>query len=201
MLQVKSGRLAVESGVDNALAYFLSPGGSWFWLMAGLSLTASLLAFYANSPPLLYVRYVFGAFFVLFLPGYALVEALYPRGGDLSPLERLALSIGLSLAVVPLVGLVLNFTPFGIRLAPVVISLAALTTALSLYATYRRFKAEASEQYAGRDRPLFNSHWCGRYCPGVFTAEFNSPSCRWPFNYSCGLVDVGGASREGAGVN
>ncbi|WP_258871916.1 DUF1616 domain-containing protein [Pyrobaculum aerophilum] len=143
ILQVKSGRLAVESGVDNALAYFLSPGGSWFWLMAGLSLTASLLAFYANSPPLLYVRYVFGAFFVLFLPGYALVEALYPRGGDLSPLERLALSIGLSLAVVPLVGLVLNFTPFGIRLAPVVISLAALTTALSLYATYRRFKAEA----------------------------------------------------------
>ncbi|MCX8137756.1 DUF1616 domain-containing protein [Pyrobaculum aerophilum] len=142
MLQVKSGRLAVESGADNALAYLLGPGGAWFWLVAALSLAASLLAFYANSPPLLYLRYVLGAFFVLFLPGYVLVEALYPRGGSLSPLERLALSIGLSLALVPLVGLVLNFTPFGIRLAPVVVSLAALTIALSLYATYRRFKAE-----------------------------------------------------------
>lgn len=41
---------------------------------------------------------------LLFMPGYALVESLYPRGGDeLSPLERLALSIGLSLAVVPLI--------------------------------------------------------------------------------------------------
>ncbi|MGC9119326.1 MAG: DUF1616 domain-containing protein, partial [Thermoproteus sp.] len=70
-------------------------------------------------------------------------EALYPRGDELSPLERLALSIGLSLAVVPLIGLLLNYTPFGIRLGPIVASLAAFTTAAVIYATYRKYRIES----------------------------------------------------------
>jgi uncharacterized membrane protein len=62
---------------------------------------------------------------VLFLPGYLATSALFPRTGDLSGPERLALSLGLSLAIVPLVGLALNFTPWGIRLEPIVVSLDA----------------------------------------------------------------------------
>ncbi|MCJ7511164.1 MAG: DUF1616 domain-containing protein [Dehalococcoidia bacterium] len=56
--------------------------------------------------------------FVLFLPGYVLLAALYPRKDDLDPVERLALSLGLSIAVVPLIGLGLNYSPWGIRLNP-----------------------------------------------------------------------------------
>ncbi len=143
MLKVKRGELAVETGADSALAYFLSPGGAWLWLLLGLTAAATALALYAAEPPLLYLRYVFGIFYVLFLPGYVLVEALYPKGDELTPLERLALSLGLSLALVPLVGLILNYTPFGIRLGPVVASLAALTAGLAIYATYRKYRAEA----------------------------------------------------------
>ena len=40
---------------------------------------------------------------MLFLPGYALIEALYPKR-ELDELTRFALSIGLSLALVPLTG-------------------------------------------------------------------------------------------------
>jgi Predicted membrane protein len=72
------------------------------------------------------------------MPGYSIVEALYPRGDELAPLERLALSIGLSLAVVPLVGLILNYTPWGIRLIPIVISNTALTIALLTVAALRK---------------------------------------------------------------
>lgn len=143
MLKVKRGELAVESGADNALAYVLGPGGAWLWLVLALTAAAFTLALYATEPPLLYLRYVVGILYVLFLPGYVLIEALYPKGDELTPLERLALSIGLSLALVPLVGLILNYTPFGIRLGPVVASLAALTTALAIYATYRKYRSEA----------------------------------------------------------
>jgi len=83
--------------------------------------------------------YFLGTLYVLFLPGYVIVEALYPRERDLKPLERVALSIGLSLAVVPLVGLVLNYTPWGIRLWPVVISLATLTIGVAVVAVKRKF--------------------------------------------------------------
>src|SRR5207245_4585088 len=48
---------------------------------------------------------------VLFAPGYVLVAALFPRDVEIDWIERIALSFGLSIAVVPLLGLFLNFTP------------------------------------------------------------------------------------------
>ena len=69
----------------------------------------------------------------------SLIEALYPVESELSPLERVALSIGLSLALVPLVGLVLNYTPWGIRLTPILISLTILTVGLLAVASYRKY--------------------------------------------------------------
>ncbi|MGB3943467.1 MAG: DUF1616 domain-containing protein, partial [Methanothrix sp.] len=62
----------------------------------------------------LWVRVPVGLVMVLFLPGYALIAALFPRDDDLDGIERVALSFGLSIAVVPLIGLGLNYTPWGI---------------------------------------------------------------------------------------
>jgi uncharacterized membrane protein len=104
--------------------------------------TAVLLALTITTiylMPAAFLRYVLGSLFVLFLPGYSLVEALYPKREELSSLERLALSIGLSLALVPLVGLILNYTPWGIRLDPIVTSLSLLTISLMLLASYRKY--------------------------------------------------------------
>jgi uncharacterized membrane protein len=82
-----------------------------FWITLFLLSSTLLSMYFSSSSLVLYLRYVLGSLFVLFFPGYSLIEALYPREEELSPLERLALSIGLSLALVPLVGLVLNYTP------------------------------------------------------------------------------------------
>ena len=109
--------------------YMFSPSSYWYWL-AVLSTVLSLALISVSSGVALYLRYVFGGLLVLFLPGYSLVELLYAKRKELDDLTRLALSIGLSLAIVPLVGLVLNYTPFGIRLLPVAFSLAGLTLLL-----------------------------------------------------------------------
>jgi len=119
-----------------------------FWernLPLYLSLTVSLgtlLLVYAlpDDFPLVVFRWVLGSVFVLFIPGYVAVEALFPKGRELDGLERLALSVGLSLALVPLVGLLLNYTPWGIRLDPIMISLTILTIGLALVAFARRFR-------------------------------------------------------------
>jgi uncharacterized membrane protein len=75
---------------------------------------------------------------VLFLPGYALIAMLFPEKTGLEGLERLALSIGLSVAVVPLIGLGLNFTSWGIKEVPLLISLSIFTLLLSGLAYARR---------------------------------------------------------------
>lgn len=83
-------------------------------------------------------RTVLGLLLVLFLPGYALIASLFPKRDDLDTIERLALSFGLSIAVTPLIGLALNYTPYGIRLDPILVSLTVFTLLLSLAAYLRR---------------------------------------------------------------
>jgi uncharacterized membrane protein len=74
---------------------------------------------------------------VLFVPGYVLVAALFPKNKEIDWIERIALSFGLSIAVVPLLGLLLNFTPFGIRFAPILATIAIFTGGVG-YVAYRQ---------------------------------------------------------------
>ena len=50
---------------------------------------------------------------ILFLPGYCLIAALLPKDSDIDLSERIALSFGLSITVVPLIVFGLNFTLMG----------------------------------------------------------------------------------------
>jgi hypothetical protein len=107
-------------------------------LVASLA-TVMVISLPLSIFPLVVLRWVLGSMFVLFIPGYLAVEALFPNRQELDGLERLALSVGLSLALIPLVGLLLNYTPWGIRLTPIVISLSLLTIGLAVTALYRHF--------------------------------------------------------------
>jgi hypothetical protein len=74
---------------------------------------------------------------VLVLPGYALISASFPRR-PLGITERLVFSLGLSLAVVILGGLLLNLTPFGLRASTWAVLLAGITLGASAVALVRR---------------------------------------------------------------
>ncbi len=117
--------------------------GDGLWLANILSwLLIIVIAVFPQNP----VRVVLGIPFVLFFPGYALMNALAPRKSALSGLERAALSFGLSIAMVVLVGLVLNYTPLGIRLEPILYSLAGVLLALSLVAWLRGRRIPADDR-------------------------------------------------------
>lgn len=83
--------------------------------------------------------------FVLFVPGYVLVAALFPgsltaQKPEIDWIERIALSFGLSIAVVPLLGLLLSTTPFGIRLVTIVVTIALFTVGVGTAAYWRRMR-------------------------------------------------------------
>ncbi len=120
--------------------YMFHLENAWFWTLTTLVALTVIVVFTVNATPLLYVRYVLGGIFILFLPGAMLVTALYPRGEDLGELERIALAIGLSLAIVPLVGLALNYTPWGITLSPTMVALAGLAEGMGVAALVRKFR-------------------------------------------------------------
>ncbi|MFB0556619.1 MAG: DUF1616 domain-containing protein [Dehalococcoidia bacterium] len=92
-------------------------------------------------------RIIFGLCLVLFFPGYTLLSALFPRKGNLSNIERVALSFGLSIAIVPLVGLILNYTPWGIRLYPILIAITIFIFAAAAIAWQRQRRLPSQERF------------------------------------------------------
>lgn len=114
----------------------------WFYGSLAMSLATVLIIYVVPSEfPFATLRWVFGSAFVLFIPGYVTVKALFTEERQLDSIERFALSIGLSLALVPLVGLLLNYTPWGIRLNPIAISLTLLTVGIAMIGVARRYGA------------------------------------------------------------
>lgn len=95
-----------------------------------------------------FIRTIFGLLFILFLPGYSLIAALFPKIRDLDGIERVALSFGLSIAVAPLIGLGLNYTPFGIRLTPILVSLSIFTISMLFIAFIRRRRIPEDDRFS-----------------------------------------------------
>ncbi|MDI6811385.1 MAG: DUF1616 domain-containing protein [archaeon] len=103
------------------------------------------------------IRIIIGLPLVLFLPGHSLIAVLFPRKDDLDGIERVALSFGLSIATVPLLGLALNYTPFGIRLTPILIVLSVFTISLAIGAYVRRSMIPGENRFSVDFGKLFEA--------------------------------------------
>ena len=123
--------------------YLKTTESTWYWIIIILAIATALTVFTIpeNSYPLIYIRYLLGAIFVLFLPGYSLIKLLFPEK-ELDNIERTALSMGMSLALVPITGLILNYTPWGIRTTPVTLSLLTLTIIFATAAIIREHQTK-----------------------------------------------------------
>jgi len=141
---VADGSLVVEEPVyevESSWDYLLTPALSvWFWTAMGATVLAvAAVLFTPDLFPLVIIRWLLGSILVLFLPGYALMQLLFPKASEMDSLERFALDIGLSLALVPLIGLILNYTPWGIRFIPVTTAISSFTIIFVVAAATRKY--------------------------------------------------------------
>ncbi|MCG8350584.1 MAG: DUF1616 domain-containing protein [Chloroflexales bacterium] len=90
------------------------------------------------------VRVFFALLMVLVLPGYAITAALFP-GRMIGAAERLLFSVGLSMVVAILGGLILNWMPAPIHASAWSILLAGTTITASIIAFIRRREIPPSE--------------------------------------------------------
>ncbi|OIB56944.1 DUF1616 domain-containing protein [Natrialba sp. SSL1] len=142
----------------------------WFLDLAVVIATTGALSiglFTAISGPL---RIALALPLVLFLPGYALVSALFPDKADetyqdfdeektglgnpllltrgLEPIERGILSVVFSVAIVPAITLFASATPRGVTLDPVLLGVALTTISLSLLAIGTRYRCPPEQRFA-----------------------------------------------------
>lgn len=131
---------------QSVLNYLQSPQATDVWIVLALALTAIVAALLIpeNLYPVVILRWILGSLFVLFLPGYAITAAVFPKR-ELDLTEKVAVGFGLSLAISPLVGLILNFTPWGITLTPILICLSLITGLSMLIGVYRKMRVLKEE--------------------------------------------------------
>ena len=136
-IELQEPSYKLESALDYLFTITIS---GWFWATMILAVSAILsVAFVPDAFPVNVIRWVLGSVFVLYLPGYTLIQFLFAEKKELDSLERFALSVGLSLAVVPLIGLILNYLPWGIRLEPITISLSLFVVSFAILAAARKY--------------------------------------------------------------
>lgn len=124
---------------------------------------------------------------ILFLPGYALVSALFPDkpnddyrsfdqektglgnplliSGGLEAIERSILSVIFSVALVPAITLFASVTPRGLTLEPVLFGLAVATIVLSLLAIGSRYRCPPDRRFVPAVSSIFPFFTRGRRSP------------------------------------
>lgn len=104
-----------------------------------------------------WLRVPLGFVFVFLLPGYALTAALFPRttvgpgrsfSFSVGGVERLVLSIGLSLAVVPLISITLTLLSFSIGVYSVIASLGLFIAVSLLIAAVRTYRSPLQDRFS-----------------------------------------------------
>jgi len=139
----------------NHRTYIFSMSAAWYWSTMIIAVVTLAMVFLVPNEayPAIYLRSILGALFTLFLPGYVLLRTLYPSNvpiqtsnGTLDAVERLVLSLGVNLALVPMVGLILNFTPYGLNSTLITGCLFALIAIFATVALFREHQQKATQK-------------------------------------------------------
>lgn len=121
--------------------------------------TVGAVAAVNGGPPPTGVRTALALPLVIAFPGYVILAVLFPEtsiddaaddGGHLATIdsvERAALSVAVSAAVVPLVAFGLNYTALGIALEPLSVAVGGLVVGLAFLGLSRRLARSPAERY------------------------------------------------------
>jgi uncharacterized membrane protein len=93
------------------------------------------------------IRIILGIVFLLIFPGYTMMAALFPNKNSVTGIGRAGLTPVLSFALIALAGLVLNYTPWGLKLVPLYIAMAIIILLASGIALWRRSSLPVAERF------------------------------------------------------
>lgn len=129
-----------EEGKITLIGEFVPKKVLWLWIVIGLTLVTNISVFMISEQSVLVpVRWVIGYLFCFFIPGFCSVKVLFPNK-ELDVIETVLLSVGLSLAILPIVGLLVNFVMGSIALPFILFSLSLLVLTLALTAYLKHGK-------------------------------------------------------------
>ena len=144
MLLQKQGKLRFVSSSSSPLSskrWLFSTETVWFWVITILAVvtTAVLLDVTEQSSSIYYMRPLLSSVLVLYVPGYSMTRALFTKT-ELDSIEKTSLSIVMSVSLVLAIAFIFNYTPWGVKLVPVTLSLLVVTLLSSIVGLVRDYR-------------------------------------------------------------
>ena len=123
----------------NRYEYLKSNNATWFWLTI-FYIISILVIIYINYNNYIYsnLRIILIIIYIIYIPGYSLTRLLFPMK-KINLLERIMLSMGCSLILTTILGLLLNYTFWGINIISITITHTIFTILLCILAIYREY--------------------------------------------------------------
>jgi hypothetical protein len=128
------------------IKYLFSIHSIKFWVICVFSILTTISVFIIDEKayPYIFIRYVLGTIFILILPGYSLLNALF-QTIEINVMEILTLSLAISLALVPFIGLILNYTIWRLKNPSIVLSILILIVFLNVISLIREHDQKISD--------------------------------------------------------
>jgi len=102
-----------------------------------------IIAFLPNN----ILRVILGLPLVLFFPGYLLMSAFFHKNSSLDGIQKTAFSFVVSIAVVPIMLFILNYSPWGITLYSGLIAITIFIFVASVIAWFRQRKLPEEQKH------------------------------------------------------
>ena len=159
--QLKSGMNDIkQTPIQTTQTPWLSVINELAWISVG-GIVLLIIFFLSSNPELAFwlapFRFGLGLLFVIYFPGYCLTAVLFPRRNDLDNIERVGLSLGLSIAWVSILALILNGLPTELSFWPIVTGEFVGTGIFIVTAVYRRASLPSHDVYA--PAPILPRSW------------------------------------------
>jgi uncharacterized membrane protein len=107
-------------------------------------IAVAVIVFFVPVADIAPARLITGLALIFFIPGYALLAAIFPLKADITHVERVGFSLVLSVIIVGGVSFLTSYTPLGLRVGPIVavVSIFVLVTTVSTYVRRRSLPEE-----------------------------------------------------------
>jgi uncharacterized membrane protein len=107
-----------------------------------------ILTGFGLQGPTIIIRLPLAIFLLLFIPGYMVLAIALPNAGDLAFVERIGLSFGISLTILPLLTLLIDILPFwALETKSLLIVSSINTIILSIVSWERRKRIDRDKRY------------------------------------------------------
>ncbi len=113
-------------------------------ILSLLSIVFILISPFNETP----LRIGFALLLIFFIPGYALISALFPGNRQISQIERFTLSVGFSIVILVFDGFIISTTEWKFRPNSITISLVILTFIFLVLAYFFRRRLPQEQQFS-----------------------------------------------------